>query len=81
LDLTHSPETGFDAGQLAEALRRQMSTTPGGRVAYVIHNRKIASPIQGWKWRPYGGDNPHTGHVHISIVKALRYENRPWKLN
>ncbi|HZF59764.1 MAG TPA: hypothetical protein VEZ19_14980 [Rubrobacter sp.] len=36
---------------------------PGG---YVIHNHRIASEVQGWSWRPYSGDNPHVGHLHVS---------------
>lgn len=34
-------------------------------VKYVIHNRQIWTPKEGWK--PYSGDNPHTGHVHVSF--------------
>jgi hypothetical protein len=40
------------------------------RIAYVIFNRKIASPRSFWKWRKYTGVNPHTSHIHISFTKA-----------
>lgn len=40
------------------------------RIAYVIYNRKIASPRSLWKWRKYTGVNPHTSHIHISFTKA-----------
>ena len=40
------------------------------RIAYVIFNRKIASPRSLWKWRKYTGVNPHTSHIHISFTKA-----------
>lgn len=33
---------------------------------YVIHNRVIWSIKSGWKPRAYGGNDPHTGHVHVS---------------
>jgi hypothetical protein len=81
LDLTHSPGRGFDAGQLAESLRRQMASYPGGRVSYLIFNRQIASPRTGWKWVGYTGSNPHTTHAHISIRPALRGEARSWNLS
>lgn len=34
---------------------------------YVIHERKIASAIQQWVWRPYPGSDPHTSHIHVSV--------------
>lgn len=37
-------------------------------VKYVIHNRKIWEPGKGWQ--PYDGDNPHTGHVHVSFNES-----------
>lgn len=40
------------------------------RLAYVIYNRRIYSKSHGWAPRPYTGDNPHTGHVHISYDPA-----------
>ncbi len=80
LDLTHDPAGGFDAGALSEALRRQMAAFALGRVSYLIYNRRIASHKAAWTWRPYIGANPHTRHVHISIVAQRRGETRPWTL-
>lgn len=80
IDLTHDPRSGFDAGILAEAFRRQMATTPTGRISYLIFNRQIAGAGKGWLWRPYVGPNPHTSHLHVSIVASRRGEVRPWKL-
>lgn len=80
IDVTHSPGSGLSAAWLAEILRRQMSTTPTGRITYIIWNRRIASPTGGWRWRPYSGPNPHTTHVHVSIKASARGEVRPWKL-
>jgi hypothetical protein len=46
------------------------------RVEYVIHNRQMwrsyaktigKTTYKPWQPAPYDGDNPHTGHVHISI--------------
>jgi hypothetical protein len=39
------------------------------RIAYIIYNGRIASPILGWKWRKYTGANKHTKHAHISFTK------------
>ncbi|MGY2079654.1 LysM peptidoglycan-binding domain-containing protein [Modestobacter sp. SYSU DS0657] len=34
-------------------------------VTYAIWAERIWSPDRGW--RPYGGADPHTGHVHVSL--------------
>jgi hypothetical protein len=81
IDLTHSPGHGFDAGLLAESLRLQMQAYPAGRVSYLIFMQRIASPFQGWRWRRYRGPNPHTNHLHISVMAATRHETRRWKID
>ena len=53
---------------LAEQIRLYGKTAKIKRVAYVIHNGKIASPILNWKWRKYTGINPHHSHIHISFT-------------
>ena len=67
LDLTHDPAHGVDAGDLAEQLR--LSRDP--RLKYVIADRRIfagnAGP-QPWVWRAYAGTDPHTSHVHVSVL-------------
>jgi hypothetical protein len=78
IDVTHDVAHGVDAGRIAEEFRRQMSGAPAGRISYIIYNRRICGPKQAWAWRPYTGPNPHTGHVHISIVDSRRGETRPW---
>ena len=40
------------------------------RIAYIIFNGKICSPILRWKWRNYTGINKHTKHAHFSFKKA-----------
>jgi len=37
------------------------------RVWYVIYDRYIYSVTYNWAKRPYDGDDPHTGHIHVSI--------------
>jgi hypothetical protein len=40
------------------------------RIAYIIFEGRIASPIMGFRWRKYRGSNPHNAHCHISFTKA-----------
>lgn len=83
-DFTHDPAGGLDAGDLADrivalAKRGHPALGPG---AYVIFNRRIASATQDgapWDWEYYGGDNPHTHHVHVSVSEGPGYDSRaPW---
>ena len=39
------------------------------RIAYIIFDGRICSPILRWKWRKYSGGNPHRHHIHISFTK------------
>lgn len=47
------------------------------RTNYVIHDRKIGDRNG---WRNYTGSDPHTGHVHISILESKRNDTRPWSI-
>lgn len=38
------------------------------RIKYIIWNRRIWTPGQGW--RAYSGANPHTSHLHLSVVDS-----------
>ena len=40
-----------------------------GRIAYVIFEGKIASPVLRWRFRKYKGYSPHNHHIHISFKK------------
>lgn len=82
LDLTHDPAGGLDAGDLATAL----AAARDHRIKYLIWNRRVlrsyAKPgIPAWTWAPYTGDNPHTDHLHVSVVADDRALNpAPWTL-
>lgn len=81
LDLTHDPNSGCDAGVLAEVLIA--SRDP--RIKYIIWNRRIVSGDAGpspWVKRTYTGSNPHTMHVHISVNRTkAEYDNEAaWAL-
>ena len=68
MDITHDPGKGCDADKIAESIRADRDA----RVKYVIWNKRIFAsyPVGGkepWTWRAYGGSNPHTKHVHVSV--------------
>lgn len=66
-----------NAHYLADQLRILGKTDK--RLAYVIYNKKIASPILFWKWRPYRG-YAHTSHIHISFTKLGDHDKAKFKL-
>lgn len=80
-DYTHDPAGGLNAQLLADSLQRGRDQ----RVKYVIWNRRIMAGDAGpqpWVWRPYDGSNPHTKHLHLSVVADLRATVRiPWALS
>jgi hypothetical protein len=68
-DFTHDPAGGLDCHQLAAALVGRRDP----RIKYVIWNRRILSGNPGpspWRWRAYSGSNPHTKHLHVSVVAS-----------
>ena len=54
---------------LADEIRKYAKSDRKKRIAYIIFNGRIASPILGWKWRQYKGANQHKSHCHISFTK------------
>lgn len=70
LDLTHDPAHGFNAAAFAEWLRLRCKTGREKRVKYIISNRRIASAINAWAWRPYDGLNAHKKHCHVSVLST-----------
>lgn len=83
LDLTHDPDHGFDSYAFAEVLRQHRDA----RIKYVISNRRLfssyaTSSYPAWTWRPYSGTDPHTNHVHVSVLDAVISDTRtPWNLD
>jgi hypothetical protein len=79
IDITHSPDKGFDAGKFAEHLR----VTRDPRIKYVISNARIfSSTTAPWQWRAYHGKNPHRAHCHISVSdNPKHYDNQSlWQI-
>jgi hypothetical protein len=67
IDASLSDNRG-DSAYLADQLR--LYGKNNGRISYVIHLGRIASPVLGWRWRKYKGFSPHNHHIHISFTKA-----------
>jgi hypothetical protein len=80
LDLTHDPAHGFDSYAFADMLKALKDP----RIKYLISNRRISNPLkQNWTWRDYHGDDPHTGHIHISVSADPELYDDPssWELS
>ena len=82
-DITDDPANGCDVNSIVEAIRDSRDR----RVKYIIWNRKIANSksIDGaapWEWRNYTGRNPHTKHMHLSVLpsKQLYDDRSEWRI-
>lgn len=62
-DFTHDPGD-LDCQWLANTLTDHRDP----RIKYIIWNRRIWNPAVGW--RAYTGANPHTSHLHLSVVAS-----------
>ena len=78
LDITHDPANGCDCN----AILRAIIASRDDRASYLIFKRKIYNPkIGNWVARPYNGRDPHTGHIHISVVGDAKAEDtRAWSI-
>lgn len=54
---------GIDVADFLAAVIRD------NRVWYVIWDRHIYSRTNDWRKIAYNGSNPHTGHIHVSLVQ------------
>lgn len=52
----------------------------GGRLKYVIHDGRIYSRTYKWAAKPYTGDNPHKGHIHVSVTAKADTDGKAWPL-
>lgn len=81
MDITHDPINGLTADKLSDVLFASRDR----RIAYIIANRLITTPSGTGSgnygpWTRYNGENPHTKHVHISILHGT-YANDVSKWN
>lgn len=79
-DYTHDPANGVDINRLSD----ELAASRDPRIKYVIANRLILDSRPGnnpWRWMPYYGSNPHTKHLHLSVMdNASCDDTRPWNL-
>jgi hypothetical protein len=68
-DFTHDPAGGLDCNWLANTLVAHRDA----RIKYIIWARRIWNPTAGW--RAYSGANPHTNHLHLSVVASPECDN------
>ena len=83
IDITHDPDSGCDAHAIADALLASKDV----RIKYIISNGRIGSSYSAngnpaWEWRDYSGSNPHTKHLHLSVLsQASQYDNtNDWEI-
>lgn len=80
-DITHDPAHGMNIATIADQLRASHDS----RLKYQIANRRIMAGACGpapWEWRHYAGPNPHTKHLHVSVVPTPACDDpRPWTLH
>lgn len=79
-DYTHDPANGVDINRLSD----ELAASRDPRIKYVIANRLILDSRPGnnpWRWVPYYGSNPHTKHLHLSVMDNPSCDDtRPWNL-
>jgi len=79
-DFTHDPANGVDIDRLSD----ELAASRDPRIKYVIANRLIldARPqFHPWQWIAYHGSDPHTNHLHLSVIDDPRCdEAQLWQL-
>lgn len=71
-DFTHDP-----ANLNCQSVADRLADSRDPRIKYIIWDRRIWSAGAGW--RRYTGSNPHTSHLHLSVVASpLCDDTRPW---
>lgn len=87
LDLDHDPDGKTYADKLdAHALADTLVASRDPRLKYVISRGRIArsypkAGVPAFQWAKYAGSDPHTGHVHISVVAtSLADRTTAWKI-
>jgi hypothetical protein len=69
-----------ESDRLAEVFRKMGSAND--RVAYVIWNHRIASAHNSWEWVEYTRADPHTSHIHVSVIQDPKQYDKatPWPI-
>lgn len=79
-DFTHDPANGLDI----DAFTDELAASRDPRIKYIIANSLILDSRPGenpWTWMPYHGSNPHTSHLHLSVMdNPICDDASPWNL-
>jgi hypothetical protein len=79
-DWTHDPGVGFDI----DAFTDQLAESHDYRIKYIIANGWILDSrpqFNPWQWVKYSGSNPHTSHVHLSVMATPACDDTaPWRI-
>lgn len=82
--MVHALDVDTEPGMTKAEKRRLLRELIGDpRVWYVIHEGVIWSRTHGWKARRYTGENPHNGHIHVSIrlTGTAEKDTKTWLKN
>lgn len=75
VDITHDPSHGMDCSKLADSL----VSNGDARRKYIIWNHRIFEFRGGFpgsgKWVAYTGTDPHTSHLHLSVMPNATCES------
>ncbi|MEU5693854.1 peptidoglycan-binding domain-containing protein [Actinosynnema sp. NPDC020468] len=81
LDITHDPANGIDIDRFSD----ELAASRDPRIKYLIANALILDSrpqFHPWQWMVYAGSNPHTKHLHVSVMAdaGLYDDARAWNL-
>jgi hypothetical protein len=81
VDITHDPKRGMDCGELANGIVLSKDV----RHKYIIWQMRIFEFRTAFKdsnrWAPYNGRDPHTSHLHLSVMPNPTCEwLNPWNI-
>jgi hypothetical protein len=79
-DWTHDPRAGFDIDRFTD----ELAASRDPRIKYIIANGWILDsrpPFSPWQWVRYYGSNPHTSHLHLSVMaNSSADDTRRWNI-
>lgn len=83
IDVDENPSHGSPLEDVGESLWQWLLDTKPRQVKYAIYEGRIVSSYdhadgRAWTPRPYSGVNPHSGHVHISVLDDHAEDPSPW---
>lgn len=86
IDVPHKPSAGADMHVMTEALRLSCLAGRERRLRLVIFDGEQFSSYDhvdgpAYTWRPYHGEDDHSGHAHIERHDTRRDDLHPWEID